>query len=193
MTSLILIGTPEALNISCLAMASPSSKESNWFYPKKKSTPLSELLGGTPYRWVAEKQKTHDIKRICTRNYIPVRTAIYANWLVFNDDIVAQEFVTKFPQFKTDLYMKKLKDDHDELQDKVNIKLTRGAFDLSKYPPDQRRSAARRFIEFDDQITALAERVRYLDMANRFADEWSKKITNDLSLKLESVESMKDN
>lgn len=64
--------------------------------------------------------------------------------------------------------------------DKVDIKLRRGAYDLSKYPSDQRRLAAQRFIEFDDQIRALTERIRYLETANKLVDEWSKTLQNEL-------------
>lgn len=164
-------------------MPFPSSKESSWFYPGKKSTPLSELLGGNAYRWVVEKQKTYDVKRICTRNYIPLKTAFYANWLVFKDDILAQEFLKKYPQFNIDLFIEKLRDDHDRLKDKIDIKLKRGAYDLSKYPSDQRLSAAQRFVEIDKQIRALEERVRCLDTANKLADEWSMKIVMNIPRK----------
>jgi hypothetical protein len=99
MVSLVLIGSPESLNIPYFAIPSPSSRESTWFYTRKKSKSLSELLGGNACRWVIEKQKTHDIRRICTRNYIPIKTAFYAQWLVFFDDKIAKEFTAKFPQY----------------------------------------------------------------------------------------------
>lgn len=186
MFSLVLIGAPQELNIPYFAMPLPSSKESSWYYPGRKATPLSDLLGGNTYRWVVDKQKKHGIKRICTRNYIPIKTAFYANWLVFNDDVLAQEFLTRFPQFVTDSSIKKLKSDLDELVGKVDIKLKRGAYDLSKYPFDQRRYAAQRFIDFDDQVRSLTERIRYLETASKLADEWSSIIERELVWTMDS-------
>lgn len=177
MVSLTLIGTPEELNIPYFAMPSPSSKETSWFYPGTKSKPLSELLGGNAYRWVIEKQKIYDIRRICTRNYLPIKTAFYANWLVFFDDEIVDEFMEKFPQYKIESHIEIIKYDLADLQGMINGKLVRGAYDLSKYPPDQRRAAAQRFIELDNQVRHLAERLRYLETAKKLADKWSTEIS----------------
>ena len=176
MVSLILIGEPKSLHIPVMAMQVKSNRESSWSYPTASSPSLDLLIGGNASRWIKQKQKTHSIKRIVTRNYIPLQTAFYAHWLVFFEPVVAQEFLQAFPQSDTERTVTKLEADLQSLSEKVESKLSKGAYDLSRYPSDQRRAAAVRFIEFDDQIRSIKERLQEMARAQDVRDEWRARI-----------------
>jgi hypothetical protein len=180
MVYLVLIGKPQSLNIPYFAMPSSSSRETCWFYPNKKSKPLSEILGGNAYRWIVEKKKNHDIRRICTRNYIPIKTAFYANWLVFKENTDALGFMDKFPQYRTNKFLEKIENDLTDLTKQVDEKIIRKAYDISCYPVEQRRAAAFRYIKFDDQIRELKENIEFLHIAERFRVEWTRTLANEL-------------
>lgn len=181
MITLILVGKPESLHIPYFAMPSPHSKESSWHYPKKKSTPLSQLIGGNACRWVIDKQRSCDIRRISTRNYIPRQTAFYANWLMFFNADIANEFIGKFPHLDIENQLKTSKDELSSLEEKLASKLSRGAYDLSRYPADQRLSAAQRYIDISTQSRDLAEYIALLETAINLRDGWESIINEEIS------------
>lgn len=181
MITLILIGKPESLHIPYFAMPSPQSKESSWHYPKKKSTPLSQILGGNACRWIIDKQRSFDIRRISTRNYIPRQTAFYANWLIFFDADIAKEFVNKFPHLNIENQLKTYKEELSSLESKLAEKTSRGAYDLSRYPADQRLPAAQRYIDINIQSRDLAEYVALLETAINLREGWESLIDKEIT------------
>ena len=180
MVALILIGKPEDLHIPYFAMPLPASKESSWYYPKKKCAPLSSLLTGNAYRWILENQKKHDIRRIGTRNYIPRQTAYYANWLLFLNKNLAQDFSEKFPQYDESVRVQKVANQLTELENYVEKKLNRGAYDLSRYPADQRCAAAQRYLENAKKIEEMKLERDHLTLAQKLKIDWVCVISNEL-------------
>jgi hypothetical protein len=184
MITMILIGKPESLHIPYFAMPSPHSKVSSWHYPNKKSVPLSQLVGGNACRWIIEKQKSFDIRRISTRNYIPPQTAFYANWLIFFDKALANELISIFPHLDSDKYLEVLKNQLSMIEAKVTEKLNRGAYDLSRYPADQRLYAAQRFIDLSTQSRNISDQITFIQTAMGLRDAWSSIIDQEIRAKI---------
>jgi hypothetical protein len=180
MVALLLIGKPEDLHIPYFAMPLPASKESAWYYPQKKCAPLSTLLTGNAYRWIVENQKKHDIRRIGTRNYIPRQTAYYANWLLFLNKNLAEDFSKKFPQYDVTTRIQKVEEQLAELELHLEKKLNRGAYDLSRYPSDQRRAAAQRYLENDKKKEELKLERDHLTLAKKLKKDWVGVISNEI-------------
>lgn len=84
MVSLILVGIPEKRNIMVQALAVPRFRESWWeFFEVEKCLP--KLAGGNVARWVIEQAEGHNIRLIHTRNYLPLKTAFHADWLLVQE------------------------------------------------------------------------------------------------------------
>jgi hypothetical protein len=96
MTSLVLIGRPKSLHIMIQAIAASSSRESRWGYGEMETA----RLGAQCVQWILTRGKEHDIRLVHTRNYVPKQTAFYADWLLFQEDELASQFLTAFPRFQ---------------------------------------------------------------------------------------------
>jgi hypothetical protein len=188
MIKMILIGKPESLHIPYFAMQSPHSKVSSWHYPNKKRTPLSHLVGSNACRWIIDKQRSSDIRRINTRNYIPPQTGFYANWLIFFDEALANELISKFPHLDSDKYLEALKNQSSSIETKISEKLNRGAYDLSRYPANQRLYAAQRFIDLNTQSRNISDQITFVQTAMSLRDAWSNIIDRELSGQNKSCE-----
>ncbi len=171
MISLVHIGRPKTLHIMALAMT-PRNLESRWWYSRIGDN-LSRVVGGHASRWIIAKRETNDIRLVGTKNYVPRQTAFYAHWLLFADPKLADEFLQTFPRFNTPKRIEKLGHDRNELAEKVDERLRRGGFDLGKFPPEQRRAIALRFIEADDKLVEFDQHRKNLEIASGFQSEWS--------------------
>ncbi len=170
MISLVHVGRPKTLHIMALAMT-PRAFESRWWY-SRIGDGLSRVVGGHASRWIIAKRETNDIRLIGSKNYVPRQTAFYAHWLLFTDPILAEEFLQTFPRFNTPKRIEKLGHDRNELAEKVDERLRRGGFDLGKFPPQQRRAIALRFIEADDKLREFDQHRENLKIADGFRSEW---------------------
>jgi hypothetical protein len=130
------------------------------------------VVGGHASRWIIAKRETNDIRLVGTKNYVPRQTAFYAHWLLFTDPILADEFLQTFPCFNTPKRIEKLGHDRNELAEKVDECLRRGGFDLGKFPPQQRRAIALRFIEIDEKLREFDQHKENLEIADGFRGEW---------------------
>ena len=70
-----------------------------------------------------------------------------ADFLLFREPGHANEFLRTFPRFDIPNRLEGLERDGRELAQKVDERLRRGGFDIGKFPSEQRRAMARRFIE----------------------------------------------
>ena len=107
MASLVLIGRPKSLHIMAQAMAAPSARESHWGYGKIETA----RLGTQCVQWIFSRGKEHDIRLVRTRNYVPHQTAFYADWLLFQEDELASQFMTAFPRFQIPTRLQQLQRD----------------------------------------------------------------------------------
>jgi hypothetical protein len=103
MSPLVLIGRPKSLHIMAQAMVAPSMRESRWGYDKTETA----RLGAQCAQWILTRGKEHDIRLARTRNYIPNQTAIYAEWLLFQEDELACQFLMAFPRFQIPIRLEK--------------------------------------------------------------------------------------
>jgi hypothetical protein len=170
MISLVHVGRPTTLHIMVLAMT-PRNLESRWWY-SRIGDGLSRVVGGRASRWIIAKREANDIRLIGTKNYVPRQTAFYAHWLLFTDPMLADEFLQTFPRFDTAKRIEKLGHDRNELAEKVYERLRRGGFDLGKFPPEQRRAIALRFIEADDKLREFDQHRENLKIADGYQSEW---------------------
>jgi hypothetical protein len=179
MSFLILIGTPETRNIMVQALAVPRFRES-WgeYFDIEKCLP--KIAGGNVARWAIEQAKVHDIRLVHTRNYVPLKTAFHADWLFVQEGEIAAALVERFPQFDTPRTVEKLTQERDALAEVLKQQSRKGKYDLGKLPPDRRRSAADRFIETDNKVKDLSERIDLLETAEGLRSEWSEAIKRDM-------------
>ncbi len=99
------------------------------------------------------------IRCIATRNYIPLQTAFHAHWLMFQSPEGAEAFLQAFPSLAVAHRIERLEHERHELAAKTEARLARGGFDLGKFPAEQRRNIARRFIAADERLEGLARQI----------------------------------
>jgi hypothetical protein len=179
MSSLILVGMPETRNIMAQALAVPRFRESWWEYAEIEKC-LPRIAGGNVSRWVIEQARDHDIRLVHTRNYIPLKTAFHADWLLVQEAQMVAALVGKLSQFNTPSVIEKLKQERDDLAEGLELRARAGGYDLSKLPSDQRRSVADRFIEADAKVNDLSERIDLLETAEGLRSEWFEAIKRDM-------------
>ena len=172
MTSLVLIGRPKSLHIMAQAMVAPSARESWWGYGKIETA----RLGAQCVQWILTKGKEHVIRLVHTRNYVPRQTAFYADWLLFQEDELASQFLTAFPRFQIPNRLEGLQRDRQIIATRMEERLQRGGFDIGKHPPEQRRAIAQRFIELDDKLRDIDEHCRALELAEQLSVEWTTRL-----------------
>ena len=89
------IGRPE-LGPPRWHIAAPSAREPHWGYGNIETA----RLGAQCLQWISSRGEEHDIRLVRTRNYVPRQTACYADWLLFQEDEAASQFLTAFPRFQ---------------------------------------------------------------------------------------------
>jgi hypothetical protein len=172
MNSLVLIGRPKSLHIMAMAMAAPSARESWWGYGKIEIA----RLGAQSVQWILTRGKERNIRLIRTRNYVPSQTAFYADWLLFQEDELACQFLTAFPRFQIANRLQGLQRDRQIIATRLEERLRRGGFDIGKHPPEQRRAIAQRFIELDDKLRDIDEHRRGIELAEQLSLEWTARL-----------------
>lgn len=97
---------------------------------------------------------------------------------MFSDDELAFEFSNKFQRVDDEKYIKKLKNELVELQEKLKSKVERGAYNLGRYPANQRRFAAIRFIQNDAAIHNLTENIECFETARNLKEGWRTQLSD---------------
>jgi hypothetical protein len=67
------------------------------------------------------------------RDYIKPQTALYTNWLVFRNEPLATHFLKAFPQYNLEKKIEGLQHERQLLAGRVQQRLKRSRFDLSRY------------------------------------------------------------
>ena len=174
---LILLGTPRELNIPYFAIGDPQSRE-NAITPLGIDGKLSKLSGRRFTAWINGRKNQDKIGLIETRNYIPPKTAFYAEWLLLESEAAFEEFLEAFPHYCLDTRIAKINEEREALAADLKRRTERRDFDLSHVGDEkQRENLARRYVETREKLWALQEHSRLLDMADRVRQEWEAKLS----------------
>ena len=111
-----------------------------------------------------------------TRNYIEPRTALYVNWLLFREECLGNEFLDAFPRYQFKRRIERLRRQRQLLAEKLEQRLKRGGFDLSRFGEKTRWRIARQYVETHDKIGELDRYEKWLAVERRLADEWRDKL-----------------
>jgi hypothetical protein len=111
-----------------------------------------------------------------TRNYVPPKTAMYAHWLSFCEGPLADDFLNAFPRYRLEERIEKLRREREVLEKKVEQRLRRRGYDLSRIGKEQRRSVAQRFVDAHDKIRDLASFQRQLETVGQLPKAWCAQI-----------------
>jgi len=169
---LILLGDPRELNIPYFAMGVPASREDNVQRLKIKRH-LVKLTGRRCATWIKARLDRDVIELIQTRNYIPLKTAFYSEWLLFRDEAVAAAFLDVWPHYRLDERLGKIDEERDALATKLQRRLKRGDFDLSRIGDDsQRENLAKRYVETTETLRGLSSQLQLLETAKGLAHKW---------------------
>jgi len=117
---------------------------------------ISRIIGGNTYRWLdATAEYRNAWRLIMTRGFVPPKTAVYCNWLIFANDELEERFLKQFPGMSIDVRMKMLSQKLDELRTALETGVTAGGYDLRKTSPKSRRHVAAAYIEKHDEVEKL--------------------------------------
>jgi hypothetical protein len=173
MATLIILDRPDARHIPWFAMAVPASLEDRAVdIDIEAGLDQNRLVGRRCADWIRAHRGDNGIGLVATRNYIKPRTALYVNWLLFRDDALATEFLEPFPQYQIEKRIEKLRRDRQLLTERLEQRLRRGGFDLSRIAENDRWIVATRYVETHDKIADLHRHERWLETANGLGNDW---------------------
>jgi hypothetical protein len=177
MATMIILDRPDSRHIPYFAMAHPSTYN-DFVVHLDIDTDLHEkrIVGRRCADWVRARRDEDAIRLVATRNHVKPRTALYVNWLLFREEALANEFLDAFPQYQFMKRMERLRHERQSLAERVDRRLKRGGFDLSRFPEEQRPTIARRYVEAHDNIADLHRYEKSLDLAKGLADDWQDKL-----------------
>jgi hypothetical protein len=153
MATLIILERPDARHIPWFAMGLP------WFLEDRAAdidieTGLDQdrIVGRRCADWVRAYRGDNAIRLVATRNFIEPRTALYVTWLLFRDETLATQFLDAFPRYGIDKKIDRLRRERQLLTERLEQRLKRGGFDLSRVREDHRWIIATRYLEAHDKI-----------------------------------------
>jgi hypothetical protein len=175
LSRLVLFDRPRFLNIPYFALGAPNARD-NACYERDLGDKFIRLVGTRCGDWVRIHKGEGLIKLVTTRTFIPPKTAFYLNWLVFQDDALAEEFLRCFPKYDFDLGIEKLRGERESLELALIERTNRGGFDLSRFSEWQRASIARRYVEIHEKIEDLREYESGIERARGLGEEWQNRL-----------------
>jgi hypothetical protein len=173
MATLIILDRPKNLSIPYFAMGSRLSFE-NRAAPLDLNTELARIVGRRCTDWVRDRQVGGAIRLLVTRNYLPPKTAVYVSWLSFHENSLADDFLNVFPLYRFDQWVERLRREREGLEQKLELRVKRRGYDLSRIGAEQRRTVAQRFVDAHDKISDLEFFQQQLETASRLAQAWCK-------------------
>jgi hypothetical protein len=182
MATLIILDRPDARHIPWFAMGVPSSLEDRAVdIDIEADLDHDRIVGRRCADWIRAHRGDNEIRLVATRNYVEPRTALYVHWLLFRDDALATEFLQAFPKYQFQKRLGKLRREKQLLTERLDQRLRRGGFDLSRLPEDHRWTVATRYVEAHDRIADLHRHERWLESANGLGNDWRDKLVNEES------------
>jgi hypothetical protein len=169
---IILLGTPRELNIPYFAMGSSHAKE-NCITRLGLDNKLSKFMGRRCIAWINARKNQEKITFVETRNYVPPKTAFYADWLLLESEAAFRDFLQTFPHYCRDTRLGKINGEREALSVELERRVKRRDFDLSRVGDDQQRAnLARRYVEITDKLRQLHEGFRLLETAKAVSEKW---------------------
>jgi hypothetical protein len=182
MATLIMLDRPDPRHILWFAMGVPLALEDRATdIDIEAGLDQDRIVGRRCLDWIRAHRGDNGVGLVATRNYIKPRTALYVNWLLFRDETLATEFLEAFPQYQIEKRIEKLRRDRQLLTERLEQRLRRGGFDLSRIVDNDRWTVATRYIEAHDKIADLHRHERWLQSANGLANDWLDKLVNEES------------
>jgi hypothetical protein len=177
---MILVSKPKALHIPYFAMEG-EPKNHIWnldlaFELDNRGSPKPDeerLFGRKTVAWIRERlDHGASIQLYGTRDYIPKQTALHLKWLALWDDALRDEFLNTWPHYHIENQIVKLERERNEIRARLEARIQRGGFDLSKIAADQRGTVAYRYCQMDSKIRDLDWQIRYLREAIKLSEVW---------------------
>jgi hypothetical protein len=94
--------------------------------------------------------------------------------VAFSDDALASEFLSNWPHYRINYQIEKLERQRNQIAVRLQQRIDRNGFDLSKIQAEHRWAVASRFCEMSSKIHDLDWQLRYLKEAVRLSKEWAK-------------------
>jgi hypothetical protein len=177
MATLIILNRPDARHIPWFAMGVRSALEDRAVDIEIEiGLQQNGLVGRRCADWIRAHRSDNAIGLVATRNYIKPQTALYVNWLLFRDEPLATEFLNAFPRYQFDKRIERIRRERQLLTGRLEQRLKRGGFDLSRVQEDQRWTVATRYVETRDRITDLHRHERWLENTNGLGNDWLDKL-----------------
>jgi hypothetical protein len=133
------------------------------------------MVGRECARWL--KDHGGKIEIITTRNYLPLKTAFYAEWLVFHDRSIAESFLSAWPRYDAQKQFEILRSQRGSLKEKTEQRLKSGKYDLSCLAEQDRLPVARRYVELTEKLNHLDQHIKDIELAQTFGVGWTKQIS----------------
>jgi hypothetical protein len=90
-----------------------------------------------------------------TRGFVPPKTTVYCNWLIFANTELEERFLNQFPTMSIDVRTQVLSQTVDNLRTALAKGVTAGGYDLSKTSLKSRRDVAAAYLKKHDDIEKL--------------------------------------
>ena len=173
MATLIILDRPDPRHIPYFAMGVPSALED-------RAVPLdieagldqNRLVGRRCADWIRAHRGDNGIGLVATRNFVKPQTALYVNWLLFREDTLATQFLDAFPKYQLEKRLDTIRREKHLLTERLEQRLKRGGFDLSRFREDHRWTIATRYVEAHDKVADLHRHERWLVTANGLGNDW---------------------
>jgi hypothetical protein len=173
MATLIILDRPDARHVPWFAMGVPLALEDRATdIDIAAALDQDQIVGRRCLDWVRAHRGDNAIRLVATRNFIKPQTALYVNWLLFRDDTLTTEFLVALPQYQFEKRIERLRRERQLLTERLEQRLRRGGFDLSRIAEEHRWTAAMRYVETHDKIADLHRHERWLETANGLVNEW---------------------
>jgi hypothetical protein len=157
-------------------MGSPRAQE-NRITRLGSNRKLSTFMGRRCIAWVNARNSQEKITFVETRNYIPPKTAFYAEWLLLESEAAFREFLQVFPHYCLDTRLGKINEEREALSADLDQRVKRRDFDLSRVGAEQQRAnLARRYVEMTEKLRQLREDFRLLETAKVISEKWQENI-----------------
>jgi hypothetical protein len=183
MATLIILDRSDPRHIPYFAMGVPSALEDRAAdIDMEAGLHQNGLVGRRCADWIRAHRGDNAIGLVATRNFVKPQTALYVNWLLFRDDPLAAEFLDAFPQYQFEKTIEIIRRERQLLTERLEQRLRRGEFDLSRVQKDHRCTIATRYIEAHDQIKDRYWHETWLETAKRLGDDWRDKLLEESNL-----------
>jgi hypothetical protein len=182
MATLIILDRPDARHIPWFEMGVPLALEDRAFdIDIEAGLDQNRIVGRRCLDWIRAHRGDNAIRLAATRKFIEPRTALYVHWLLFRDEALATQFLDAFPRYQFGKRIERLRRERKLLNERLEQRLKRGGFDLSRFREDHRWTVAMRYVETHDKITDLHRHERWLETARQLGSDWLDKLAKEES------------